>query len=183
MVVDNGSTDNTGQVARDHGAVLLRETTGGYGTACRRALRHLEDLPMTPSIVVFIDPLGPEDPQDIDRLLAPFRHENAELVLASFSDDGGKAFSERAMIGLIAAIYGHGFSDLSSFRALRYAALVALGLSAKGEGWNVEMLVKAVRLGLNIVEVPVSRIDKPMAPRRGGTGRKLMRILRHATAR
>lgn len=87
------------------------------------------------------------------------------------------------MLGLISAIYGHSFSDLSSLRALRFAALVALGLSAKGEGWNVEMLVKAIRLGLNIVEVPVGRFEKPLSRRRSGTGRKLMRILRHATAR
>lgn len=89
------------------------------------------------------------------------------------------------MLGLIGVLYGHNFTELSGFRAIRYPALVALGMSAEGEGWDVEMMVKAVRLGLHIAEVPIARMaEASETPKRGkGTGRKLMRILRHATAR
>jgi glycosyltransferase involved in cell wall biosynthesis len=189
VVVDNGSTDNTSQIARDQGAIVLRAPKGGYGTAARRALRHLESLPVQPGVVVFFDPMGPEDPADLDRLLAPFRHERAELVLATAPENQGrKDLTDRAMLGLIGVIYGHSFAELSACRAVRYAALVALGLNAEGEGWNVEMLVKAVRLGLHIVEVPLAQVEKPPSVgdnRKGrlATGRKLLRILRHATAR
>ena len=189
IVVDNGSTDNTGQVARDQGAVVLRAPKGGYGTAARRALYHLGTLPIPPGIVVFFDPMGPEDSGELERLLAPFRHQRAELVLATAPENQGhQVLSDRAMLGLIGIIYGHNFAELSACRAVRYAALVALGLNAEGEGWNVEMLVKAVRLGLQIVEVPLARVEKPPsvghnARGRLATGRKLLRILRHATAR
>jgi glycosyltransferase involved in cell wall biosynthesis len=189
VVVDNGSSDETGQIARDHGAVVLRSPKGGYGRAARRALRHLEALPTAPGIVVFFDPTGPEDPAELDRLLVPFRHERAELVLATSPDHFKRRdLEDRAMLGLIGVIYGHSFAELSPCRAVRYAALVALGLNAEGEGWNVEMLVKAVRLGLHIVEVPLERVEKPPAlghNKRGrfATSRKLLRILRHATAR
>jgi glycosyltransferase involved in cell wall biosynthesis len=189
VVVDNASTDDSGQIARDHGAVVLRSPNGGYGVAAQRALQHLEALPTAPGIVVFMDPTGKEDPAQLDRLLAPFRHERAELVLATSPNPGKrKELQDRAMLGLIGVIYGHNFAELSPCRAVRYAALVALGLSAEGEGWNVEMLVKAVRLGLHIVEVPLDRVEKPLSVghnRRGrfATSRKLLRILRHATAR
>jgi len=186
VVVDNASTDNSGQVARDLGAVLLRAPRGGYGSACRRAIRHLHALPNRPGIVVFIDPLGPEDPAGLPQLLAPLEANSAELVLATDqSQKGENGFREKAMLGLIGVLYGHNFTELSGFRALKYPALVALGMSAEGEGWDVEMMVKAVRLGLHIVEVPIPRANTVgKGSHRGkGTGRKLMRILRHAAAR
>ena len=189
VVVDNGSFDDTGQVARDRGATVLRAPHGGFGTAASRALQHLESLPTPPGIVVFMDPTGPEDPAELDRLLAPFRKERAELVLATATGNTRQVgISDRAMLGLIGMIYGHSFSELPDCVALRYAALVALGLRADGDGWNAEMLVKAVRLGLHIVEVPLGRVEKPAAVgdnsrRRFAGSRKLLRILRHATLR
>lgn len=187
VVVDNGSTDNSGQVARDLGAVVLRATKGGYGRACRRAIQHLHALPNRPGIVVFIDPLGPEDPADLAQLLAPLLNGSAELVLATSIERqrGRSGVREKAMLGLIGVLYGHNFSELSGFRAVKYPALVALGMSAEGEGWDVEMMVKAVRLGLHMAEVPIARLDETSdtSQRSKGTGRKLMRILRHATAR
>lgn len=186
VVVDNGSTDNSGQVARDLGAIVLRAPKSGYGRACRRAIRHLDALPNRPGIVVFIDPLGPEDPAALPQILAPLQADSAELVLATDAGDGSEGgLSEKAMLGLISLIYRHDFSEFSSFRAVKYPALVALGMSAEGEGWDVEMMVKAVRLGLKIAEVPVPHAQRAEegCHRNRGAGRKLMRILRHAAAR
>ena len=45
VVIDSASSDNTAQVALDHGAVVVRESRSGYGRACRAAIRHLENLP------------------------------------------------------------------------------------------------------------------------------------------
>jgi hypothetical protein len=75
---------------------------------------------------------------------------------------------------------------------VRFPALVALGLSDRGEAWNVEMQVKAVRLGLRIAEVAVApRVIQMLPGSRAAelrqtvssTGRRLLQILRHATAR
>jgi len=186
VVIDNGSNDNSSQVARDRGAIVLREGNGGYGTCCKRAIRHFETLPLRPDVVAFIDPLSPEDPAQLGNLLLPFQNDRADLAIANSDNSSAKQPpSDKVMIALIAVIYGHRFAELSSFRVLRFSALIALGMSAKEEGWNVEMLVKGVRLGLNIVEVPVARLANRGSNRRRkiASGQKILRIFRHAAAR
>src|SRR4051812_14742478 len=53
IVIDNGSTDRTAEVARAAGARVLREPRRGYGAACLAGLRLLAELP--PDVVVFLD--------------------------------------------------------------------------------------------------------------------------------
>lgn len=195
VVVDNGSTDATALVARDAGALVVFEPAVGHGAACRRAISHLAALPRPPDAVVFLAPDSSDDPAAIPALLEPIRSGNAELVVADRSSaEGGSAsrVTERMALGLIGLIYRHQFADLSGFRAIRFPALVALGPTDRGSGWNVEMQVKALRFGLRIAEVPV-RYRTPFPPpglRAGGlkssvssAGRMLLQILWHATAR
>lgn len=193
VVVDNGSTDATPLVARDAGAVLLFEASAGYGAACRRAIAHLESLPRPPDVVVFMPADGNSDPADLPALLAPLRDGGAELVVGVRRAEEGTrpATGDRVALGLIGLLYRHQFADVGPYRAVRFPALVALGLSDRGDGWNVEMQVKALRYGLRIAEVPVSH----RAPLRGTskvtglkqsvstTSRMVLQILRHATAR
>ena len=77
-------------------------------------------------------------------------------------------------------------------RAVRFPALVALGMSDRGAGWDVEMSVRALKLGLSIAEVPVGTMSSgaprdALAHRAAGAaaagGRSLFHILRHATMR
>jgi glycosyltransferase involved in cell wall biosynthesis len=196
VVVDAGSTDATPLVARDAGAVLLHERGAGYGAACRRAILHLETLPHSPDAVVFMTGDGSAEPADLPVLLSPIRSGGAELVIGvpprDADEGGGPGAVDRVALGLIGLLYRQKFGGLGAFRAIRFPALVALGLGDRGEGWNVEMQVKAVRLGLRIAEVPVSYRPVHLMPgSRAGelrqtvssTGRMLFQILRHATAR
>ena len=57
---------------------------------------------------------------------------------------------------LIRIFYGHRFTDLGPFRAIRWDALERIGMADPDFGWTAEMQVKAVRLGLRCAEVPVS---------------------------
>jgi glycosyltransferase involved in cell wall biosynthesis len=194
IVVDNASSDATAAVARDHGAVVLREREVGYGAACLAALAHLAQLPRPPDVVVFVPGDGSADPADVAVLLAPIIDDNAELVMGvrRFDDGVRPGARTRAAVKLIGTIYRHRFADVGPLRAIRYPALVALGMSDRGDGWNVEMQVRAVKLGLGIVEVPVSA--RPPSRRRrpgpraaaqavGSAGRVLFHILRHSTLR
>ena len=190
IVVDNGSTDLTAQVALDAGAVVRREPYGGYGAACRRAITHLEALPRPPDAVVLMAGDGSDDPGEIPSLVAPIRNDNAELVIGV--RDRPPGLRSRVALGLIGALYRHRYEDLGPFRAIQFPALIALGLSDRGQGFPIEMQVKAIRYGLRIAEVPVrgglAAGAEPSKVRRvvgsaGATGRMFYRIFRHAAAR
>lgn len=187
IVIDRGSTDGTAGVARDLGAVVLREPAGGYGAACLRAMQHFAELPEPPDVVAFVPADAHLEPGDLAHLVAPLSAADAELTLAVRR--GRHALRDKVVTGLIHAVYGTRIHDPSPVRAIRYPALVALGMSDKGDGWNVEMLVRGLRLGLGVLEVDLgdgrpirgSRLGLSAAALAGG--RSLFHILRHATVR
>ena len=191
--VDNGSTDATARAAEDAGAIVLREGKGGHGAACLRAVAHLSTLPRPPDAVVFMAADGSADPNDLPALLRPLREGLFDLVLGSRALGGnGHGASARAAsflaVNLIHAIYGHRYTDMGPLRAIRYPALIALGLSDHEGGFLAEMQVKAVRRGLRIAEVPVRERPRTgsgsaLKDRASATGQVLYQILRHATAR
>jgi glycosyltransferase involved in cell wall biosynthesis len=194
LVVDNGSTDATARAAEDAGAIVLREGKGGYGAACLRAVAHLSTLPRPPDAVVFMAADGSADPGDLPALLKPLREGLFDLVLGSraLGDKGKAPAAARAAsfvaVNLIHALYGHRYTDMGPLRAIRYPALIALGLSDLEGGWIAEMQVKAVRRGLRIAEVPVAERPRTgsgaaLKDRASATGQVLYQILRHATAR
>ena len=67
IVVDNGSTDNTANVARKSGARVVEEKRPGYGSACLRGIAELNQ----PDIVVFLDGDYSDYPEEIDQLIQP----------------------------------------------------------------------------------------------------------------
>jgi hypothetical protein len=81
---------------------------------------------------------------------------------------------------LIDTVYGHRWSGVGPVRAGKFPALVALGMGDRGDGWDVEMLVRAIKIGLTCDEVALPA-DSHRDPRFGG--RALFHILRHATMR
>ena len=80
---------------------------------------------------------------------------------------------------MIDTVYGHRWSGVGPVRALKFPALVALGMRDRGDGWDVEMLVRAVKLGLSCDEIALP--GDAHAAKVGS--RALLHILRHATMR
>jgi glycosyltransferase involved in cell wall biosynthesis len=177
VVVDRASNDRTAEIARDLGALVLREPGGGYGAACLRAQAHFSTLPRVPDIVVFIPADRPAAAASTMAIIAPILERGVELVLGN--DRGRRRVSEKVVLGLIDTVYRHRWSGVGPVRALRFPALVALGMRDRGDGWDVEMLVRAVKLGLTCDEVALP--DDAHRPRVGS--RALLHILRHATLR
>jgi hypothetical protein len=178
VVVDRASTDRTAEIERDGGALVLREPSGGYGAACLRAQAHFSTLPRVPDVVVFVPGDRPSAAHAVPELVAPIALRGVELVLGT--EPGHRRVGEKIVTGLIDTVYRHRWSGTGPVRAIRFPALIALGMSDRSDGWDVEMLVRAVKLGLSCDEIELP-MDAHRVPR--SLGRALLHILRHATMR
>ncbi len=163
VVADNGSRDGTAEAARRGGAVVVEARRRGYGSACLAALAWLRAND-PPEVVVFVDADYSDHPDELPRLVAPILAGAADLVVGSriLGEREPGALLPQARAGnlvacaLIRLLYGHRYTDLGPFRAVRWAALERLGMSDPDFGWTAEMQVKALRRGLRVAEVPVS---------------------------
>jgi glycosyltransferase involved in cell wall biosynthesis len=178
VVIDRASTDRSAEIARDAGALVLREPSGGYGAACQRAQAHFSALPRVPDIVVFLPGDRPAAAAAIEDLVEPIIERSVELVVGH--EQGRRKVREKLVLGLIDTVYRQRWSGVGPVRALKFPALVALGMRDRGDGWDVEMLVRAVKLGLTTDEVALPA-DAHRDPKVGS--RALLHILRHATMR
>jgi hypothetical protein len=111
-------------------------------------------------------------------LVEPIGERGVELVLGV--EQGRKRVGEKLAVRVLETVYRHRWSGVGPVRALRFPALVALGMSDRGTGWDVEMLVRAVKLGLSCDEV-VLPADSGRQTKVGS--RALFHLLRHATMR
>lgn len=171
IVVDNGSTDRSPEVAKELGACVIEEPIRGYGKACLAGIAHVDTLAAELAsidsdslIVVFIDGDYSDHPDELPHLIRPIVESQADFVIGSRStgDRESGAMHFQAIFGnwlacsLMRYFWGARFSDLGPFRAIRYSALKSLGMQDENFGWTVEMQIKAVRKGLVCEEVPVS---------------------------
>ena len=161
IVADNGSRDRTAEIARSRGAKVVFESERGYGAACLRAIAA---LPVEMDAVVFMDADSSDDPAEAASLLAPIYNGRADLVIGSRTlgnaEKGAlephQALGNALATWLIRVFYGHRYTDLGPFRAIRVDALRKLDMRDRNYGWTIEMQIKALRHKMRIVEVPVS---------------------------
>jgi len=161
VVVDNGSSDDTAAIAASLSVRLVPEPRRGYGSACLAGIAALSTAP--PDAVLFLDGDYSDHPEEAALLLDAIEA-GADLAIGSrvLGRREPGALLPQARAGnaiatfLIRRLYGHRFTDLGPFRAIRWDALRRIGMEDTDFGWTCEMQVKAVRLGLRIVEVPVS---------------------------
>jgi glycosyltransferase involved in cell wall biosynthesis len=159
IVVDNGSTDGTASAAQAAGARVVSEPRRGYGSACLRGMAELRD----PDAVVFMDGDHSDYPEEAPLLLEPIAGDRADLVVGSRAlgvrDRGAltpqQVWGNRLACFLIRVLFGHRYTDLGPFRAIRYRSLLELGMCDRDYGWTVEMQIRALRHRLRVVEVPV----------------------------
>ena len=173
VVVDNGSTDGTGEIAARAGARVVREERRGYGYACKAGVVAAEEA----DIVVLLDGDAADDPGDLPKVLGPLLSDEADLVVGSRalgSRERGsmtpqQVFGNRLAALLMRRIYGVRVTDLGPFRAIRRDDLLALEMREMTYGWSVEMMVKAARAGYRYAEVPVTYHRRVGVSKVGGT--------------
>lgn len=161
IVVDNGSTDATADVAQRAGAIVASEPIPGYGRACLKGFKTAYSIGA--EIAVFMDGDGSDDPTDLPTILKPISDGRADFVIGSRVSQRAErgAVPPQARLGnwlvshMIRLFYGVHLHDIGSFRAVRCSLLDALEMREMTYGWPVEMLVKAARAHYRIVELPI----------------------------
>jgi glycosyltransferase involved in cell wall biosynthesis len=162
IVVDNGSTDGSAELAASLGATVVRERRKGFGAAAHAGL-----LASTAEFVAFCDCDGSLDPAQLPALFAPVMGGRADLVLGSRQPQRGSWPAHARLANLVLAwrlrrLTGELVTDLGPMRAARRVRLLSLGLEDRRSGYPLEMFLKASLSGWRIVELPV-----PYAPRTG----------------
>jgi len=162
IVVNNASTDETRLEAEKAGATVLDEIKQGYGFACLKGLRYLSD--QNPDLVVFIDADYSDHPEEMTQLVEPILNNKADMVIGSRALGNREAgsmtfpqlFGNWLATRLLKVFYGIQFTDLGPFRAIRYSSLVDLDMKDTTYGWTVEMQLKAAKMKLKCLEIPVT---------------------------
>ena len=159
IVADNGSRDETAARASQAGACVVPEPEPGYGGACLAGIAAIEQA----DIVVFLDGDYSDYPDEMATLVDPIIEDRADMVIGSRVTGEREAgsltvpqqFGNWLATRLIALIWGHRYTDLGPFRAIRKEALDRLRMADRNYGWTVEMQVRAAEEGLRTAEVPV----------------------------
>ncbi len=192
IVVDNGSTDRTAEIAAGCGARVVHEPRRGYGQACYTGVQAAGSV----DILLFIDADYSDYPEEAGELVRPVAEGKVDLVIGSRARGARtrgaltpqQRFGNWLACRLIALFWGYRYTDLGPFRAVRATALEALQMEDRGYGWTTEMQIRAARAGYRILEVPVSyrarigqsKISGTVGGVLGAGSKILLTILRYA---
>ena len=158
IVVDNGSTDGTAEIATAAGARVVHSPRG-FGAAMHAgSLAALK----TSEILVFMDGDGADVIADLPKLLGPVQRDEVDFAIGSRirgQREPGSMLASQVFAGhligwLVNAFYGFRYTDMGAFRVIRRNSLSAMGMTEMTYGWNLEMQIKAVQL--RILEIPVA---------------------------
>jgi UDP-N-acetylglucosamine---dolichyl-phosphate N-acetylglucosaminyltransferase len=163
VVVDDGSSDRTSELASHEGVILLRHIFnrglgGALGTGLKAAL-HFE-----PEVIVTFDADGQHDPDDIPRLLAPIERGEAELVIGSrMLEPIGMPYPRRLAnwtANLITYLLFRGWTtdSQSGLRAFSRQAAAQIQIRTSGMEVSSEIIAEAAGKRLKLMEVPVKAI-------------------------
>ncbi len=163
VVVDNGSTDGSGEVARSLGATVVDEPRRGFGAACAAGLEAA-----TAPVVAFCDADASLDPRDLPSVVGPVARGEADLVLGARRPTTSSAWPAHARLAnrylarRMRGATGAPLTDLGPMCAARRTDLVRLGIDDRRFGWPLEMVLRSAVAGWRIAEVAV-----PYRPRTG----------------
>jgi glycosyltransferase involved in cell wall biosynthesis len=159
IVVDDFSRDGSLQAAiRQHATVYMLKQHMGKGFALRAGFAKAKG-----SLIATIDSDGSHRPEELPHLLNPILHGQVDLVIGSRFSTATSATSRRNQAGnrlfnlLIRILTRNPISDSQSgYRVMTREVLRSMNLKSGGYEIESEMLVKTVRNGFRIKEVPIS---------------------------
>lgn len=171
VVVDNGSTDGTADVAKRNGACVIVEPRRGYGRACHSGAMAAN---RGSEVLAFMDGDGSDIPDDLVRLAAPVLAGAADFAIGSRMRGRREPRSllhSQILAGWLAGTLirwrlGVKYTDMGPMRVISRTAFEKMHMSEMTYGWNIEMQIRAAQLGLRIQELPTG-----CRMRRGGSSK------------
>lgn len=156
LVVDNGSTDRSPEIAAALGAVVVAEPQRGFGAACFAGLAAATD-----DVVCFMDCDASLDPRDLPRVAVPILEGRFDLVIGERDAAPGTwPFHARLANRLLAMEVrrrtGLALRDLGPMRATGRAPLLSLGIRDRRFGWPLEMVLRAAAAGWRVDGISVA---------------------------
>jgi len=182
IVVDNGSTDGSGDVAASLGARVVIEPLPGFGAACFAGLTAAES-----DVVCFMDCDASFDPRELPRVADPVAADEVQLMLGARRpvSRGAWPLHARAANRVLALELRRRtkvpLRDLGPMRAAPRQALLDLGMRDRRFGWPLEMVLRASAAGWTIREVDVSYHPRAGASKVTGTVRGTARAIHDMT--
>ena len=170
IVADGGSTDGTQERARAAGARVL-DAGRGYGRACRLGA---EAADRRCDVLCWMDGDAADRGDLLGRLASPVLEGAADFSIASRTrgarEPGAMSWHQvfaGEVVGLgMFLLYRVRYTDMCAYRVLRRDLLPRLGMREATYGWNLEMQMRAAKLGLRVAEVPM-----PYRCRAGGASK------------
>ncbi|SFT87181.1 Glycosyl transferase family 2 [Actinopolyspora lacussalsi subsp. righensis] len=168
LVVDNGSTDGSPEVAAQHGARVVHESRPGYGAAVHTGLTHARGR-----VICVLDADGSVEPTELPALINPVVEGAADLVVGKRVPTVRSAMAWHVRVGnaAIAALIrrnGLPVHDLAPVRVADRVKLLDLDIQDRAFGYPLELLLRAGRAGWRVRELPVR-----YSPRTSGTRSKV----------
>lgn len=161
IVVDNGSTDGSADVAKSLGAVVVSEPTRGFGAAAHAGL-----LAASSDLVCFCDCDGSLNPQQFPLLTAPLLAGQTDMVLGRRRTQQRGAWPLPARVAnwelarRVRRRTGLRIRDLGPMRAAGREALLGLNVADRRFGYPLEMVMNAAAAGWRVSEVEVSYLPR-----------------------
>ncbi len=181
IVVDNGSSDGSGEIARELGATVVDEPRRGFGSACWAGLAAAQD-----ELVCFMDCDGSLDPRELPRVIAPIAAGRWDLALGRRCAAPGAwpihaRVANRGLSWEVRRRTGLELRDLGPMRASRARPLRELGIRDRRFGWPLEMVLRGAGAGWRIGEVEVAYRPRAGQSKVTGTLRGTVRAARDMT--
>ncbi|MDF2271864.1 glycosyltransferase family 2 protein [Streptomyces coacervatus] len=183
IVVDNGSTDGSADIARALGAHVVSEPVRGFGAACHAGLTAA-----TADVVCFCDCDASLDPALLLDIAAPVLDGTADLVLGRRRPTTPKAWPPHARLAnlelarLVRRRTGVRLHDLGPMRAARREALLALDLTDRRSGYPLQMVARGADAGWRVTEMDVSYHPRTGRSKVTGTWRGTWQAVRDMRA-
>ena len=192
LVVDDGSTDKTAEVAKAAGAYVVSHSCNqGVGMAFQSAVQYAWDNEY--DILVGIDADGQFDPAEIPMLIQPLLQNQADMVVGNRFTSGRPEYmppikyrGNRMVASLVSSISNQKFQDVScGFRTYNREALLRLNVFEKFT-YTHESILSLVFQGLRVIELPISiryypdrqsRVAGSIANYASKTSRIILRVL------